>query len=362
VKQQESIPSDPKALQKATDAYAGLIDIYPDNEDYLRHYAALCLASNKQATALEVLQRLHSILKKTAPTKAQELAADYPQLGQICTTTHHEHNDELLYPSLYKCFGKLWLYLHQRKLSEGETLYLQGNQSDALYLILEGELATFIEDKHGNKTILNLIQQHDIVGETCFLNPGQQNESAVANCKSSIVELPRKKILPWLIEHPDIQNLLETTATFRQMLRFISNNTTLQSIPMSLRQYIAQNSTLLHYPEKSTLYKAGDNFDGISLIIIGEASYTMKTKHGENILLENVPCGSLIGDASAVRDATAPASLITLKKLTIAHIPIAVFTTVVAAYPPLKENLNQHADEQRIRIMKTISLHLQQTH
>jgi len=361
VNQQQSIPSDPKALQEATSAYADLVDVYPDNENYLNHYAELCLASNKPATALEVLQRLHGILKANSPSKARELAARYPQLGQVCASLHQEHNDEQLYPSLYKYFGKLWILLHQRKLNEGDTLYHQGQQGDTLSLILEGELAVFVDDGNGRKTLLNLVPNHDIVGESCFLNPGVRAASIVANCKSITVELPRTKLLTWLIENPETQKVLEKTAAFRQMLRVISSNTILKGIPMNLRQYIAQKASLLHYPEKSLVYKAGSNFDGISLITAGEAHYTIKTKQGKNIKLETVPCGSLIGDASAVRDATSPANLITLNKLTVAHIPMTVFTTVVAAYPPLKESLNQHADEQRIRIMEIISQHLQQT-
>jgi len=356
----ESIPSDPKALQEATNAYAGLVDIYPDNESYLQHYAELCLASNKQATALEVLQRLHSILKEKSPQTARELAIRYPQLGQVCASLHQEHNYDRLYPSLYKGFGKLWILLHKRSLREGETLYRQGEEGDTLALILEGELAVFADDKHGKKILLNLIQQHDVVGEACFLNPGVRAASIVANSKSSIVELPRQKLLSYLIQNPDTQALLEGTAGFRHMLRLISNNSILKNIPMNLRQYMAQKTKFLHYSEKSIVHQAGASFDGISLIVTGKAYYTMKTKKGKSIKLESVPCGSLIGDASAVRHATSPANLVTINELTVAHIPTKVFTTVVAAYPPLKETLTQHADEQRTRIMQTISQHLQQ--
>ncbi len=359
--QQETIPSDPETLLEATSAYAGLVDIYPDNEGYLRHYAELCLASNKQATAQEVLQRLHGILQDKSPKKARELAAHYPQLGQICASLYQEHNHDRLYPSLRKAFGKLWIRLHQRKLLEGETFYQQGEQGDTFSLILEGELAVFIDDEHGHKTLLNLIKQHDVVGEACFLNPGTRAASIVANCKSTIVELPRQKLLTWLIQNPDAQDLLEKTADFRHMLRLISNSAILKHIPMNLRQYIAQKATFLRYAEKSLVYKAGATFDGISLIVTGEALYTMKTTQGKNIKLESVSCGSLIGDASAVRHATSPANLITINQLTVAHIPTEVFATVVAAHPPLKEALTQHADEQRTRIMQTISQHLQQT-
>jgi len=356
--QSESIPSDPKSLQEATNAYAGLVDIYPDNEDYLQHYAELCLASNKQATALEVLQRLHSILKEKSPKKARDLATSYPQLGQVYASLHQEKGYGHLYPSLRKGFGKLWILLHQRSLREGEMLYQQGEQGDTLSLILEGEFAVFIEDQHGEKTLLNLIQQHDIVGEACFLNPGLRAASIVANSKSTIVELPRQKLLTWLIQNPNTQSLLEETTAFRHMLRLISNNAILKGIPMNLRQYMAEKTKFLHYAEKSLIHQAGESFDGISLIVTGKAYYTMKTKQGKNIKLESVPCDSLIGDASAIRHATSPADLLTINKLTIAHIPIEVFTTVVAAYPPLKETLTQYADEQRTRIMKIISQHL----
>jgi len=357
MKSNEQIPTDPIKLADAVRAYEGLIEIYPDNENYLLHYAELSLAANKQATALEALQRLHSIFKESSPQKARQLAAKYPQLGEMGGNITDEANHQHLYPSLYKAFGKLWIILHQRTLNEGEYLYKQGEKGDSLSLVLKGELAAYIKDEHGNNTLLNLIEEHDIVGEGCFLTPGERAASIVANTKSTIVELPRQKLMTWFMQHPDIQTLLEKTADFRHILLLLSNNSILKSIPMNMRQFIAKEVKLLSYEAKSFVHKAGDKFDGISMVIKGNAHY-IASNNGKNITLETITCGNLIGDASAVRHATSPADLVTTQGLTIAHIPTDIFTTVVAAYPPLKESLFRHSDLQRERIMFAISKQL----
>ncbi|MDX8397025.1 MAG: cyclic nucleotide-binding domain-containing protein [Mariprofundaceae bacterium] len=349
----QHIPTDPKALLKACQTYADLVKIYPNNETYLQHYADLLIASEKPATALEVLQALYQKLRQQAPHKAQALALLYPQLGHIQqndveATRHHD-----IYHALTEAVGSIWIRLHQKKIHAGQHLYTLGEHGDSLSLLIRGELAIYIQSQHGKYILLNLLEKEDFVGETCLLTPGKRAAHVVANQDCCVVHLPRKKLLSWLSEHPNIETKLEQISSNRTVLCSLSSNSILQNIPINLRQYLASQAVLHYYQKDNRIHSAGEAFLGVDLIIQGQACYIQKSPH-QNTQLEKLAAGDLMGDIAAVCKATHPADLIASSKLTIAHIPMQCFKTVVAAYPPLKEALFQHAESQRIAIMSMV--------
>ena len=350
----QSIPSDPKELQQALLDYTGLVELYPDNEDYLHQYAKLLLASNQHSTALEILQHLHQILLQQSSHKAARLANMYPQLGQINSQESVDTHDAI-YQSLYDAFGKLWVLLHQTKLKEGQHLYQQGEPGHSITLILKGEVAVYVKDKQNKHIILNLIQEKNFVGEGCFLTPGLRSTYIVANQNCTIVELPRQKLLAWLIKHPDIEILLEKKSNYRLMLRTLSDNSILKDIPMDMRKHLAKQAEVLCYAPQSLIYKAGEQLKNVDLFIDGEAAYMRQTSSGAMKQLGLLPSNELVGDTAMLRKVTAPADLIAITQVSLARIPMHDFATVVAGYPPLLEDLLRHADEQLKYIMKMVT-------
>jgi len=352
--QLRAVPSDPQELQQALQDYTGLVELYPDNEDYLHQYAKLLIASKQPSTALKILQHLHQILLQQSSHKAARLANMYPQLGHIEAPEEEQEEDgthDAIYQSLHDAFGTLWILLHQKKLKEGQHLYQQGEPGHSITLILKGEVAVYVKDKNNKHIILNLIKERNFVGEGCFLTPGLRSTYIVANQDCTIVELPRQTLLSWLIKHPDIATLLEKRSNYRLMLRNLSDNSILKSIPMNMRKHLAKQAEILCYAPQSLIYKAGERLEHVDLFITGEAAYMRQTSSGEMKQLGLLPNHELVGDTAILRKVTSPADLIAITPVSLARISMHDFEKVVAGYPPLKEDLLRHADEQLKYIM-----------
>jgi len=342
-------------LEQSEKVYADLVSIYPDNESYLRKYSEILLALGQASTATTVLTKLHVLLEKRDPKEAANLAKLYPQIGKITKIEDDQGGDSELGLMIREALGTFWIKLHQRKLKEGHRLYTINDYGDSMALVISGEVAVTIpSEKHGT-IILNLIGPNDIVGEGCYLNPGPRSANIVANKDTILVEIPRKKLVSYLLDNPGASKLLQDKADLRQMTSILSFNPLLQNIPLDMRKYMAGTSDTDRYKPNTLIRKAGQEIDSVDMLVRGEASYMIQNKDGQRIKLGDFKIGELIGDTSAIRKATCPADIVATSDVLMAHIPLSSFTNVVEAYPPFKEKLLKHAQAQRTKIMQMVS-------
>ncbi|MES0370736.1 MAG: cyclic nucleotide-binding domain-containing protein, partial [Mariprofundaceae bacterium] len=241
------LPSEADNQDESEKVYADLVNIYPDNEGYLRQYAEILLKTGKVSTATVALKKLHTLLEKTAPDKASALSREFPQIGRITKIEAEQSGDTELGQILRKAFGTLWIKLYQKRVKEGHCLYAKGVHGDTLALVIKGEMAVCIPGKNHTTVLLNLIGPDDVVGEACFLNPGARSAEIVANKDSVIIEIPRNKLVNYLIENPGAEKLLEEKADFRQLTSMLSTNDLLQDVPLDMRKYMAGTTRTERY-------------------------------------------------------------------------------------------------------------------
>jgi CRP-like cAMP-binding protein len=335
--------------------YADLVSIYPENEDYLRHYAELLIKDGQATTAADVLKRLHILLGKRSPEEASALLQEFPQIGRITKAEAEQNGDTELGEMLRETFGPIWIRLYQKRIKEGDYLYRAGDRGDRLTLVIDGEVAVFIPDNNGKVILHNLIGSNDVVGEACFLNPGIRNADVIANRDSTIVELPHKKLLTYLIKNPFAEKLLEEKADFRQMTSWLSSHELLQNIPLDMRKYMAGMTTIERYKPSALIRRAGQEVDAVDMVIRGDVAFMLNDTNNKYQPIGKIQPGELAGDTSALRKATCPADIVALSEALIAHIPLSSFTNVVEAYPPFKEKLLKHAQKQRAKIMQMVT-------
>ena len=335
--------------------YADLVSIYPENEGYLRHYAGLLIKDGQVTTAADVLKRLHVLLGKHSPGEASALLQEFPQIGRVTKVEAEQKGDTEFGEMLRETFGSIWIRLYQKRIKEGDYLYRTGDRGDRLTLVIDGEVAVFIPDNRGKVILHNLIGSNDVVGETCFLSPGIRNADVIANKDSTIVELPRKKLLTYLIKNPFAEKLLEEKADFRQMTSWLSSHVLLQHIPLDMRKYMAGMTKIERYKPNALIQRAGQEVDAVDMVVRGDVSFMLNDQNNKYQPIGKIRPGELAGDISALSKATCPADIVALSEALIAHIPLSSFTNVVEAYPPFKEKLLKHAQKQRAKLMQMIT-------
>jgi len=342
--------------------YADLVRLYPKDTRYLRRYAETLIAGDKITTATSILHQLHDILIESGErSQAAQLAGEFPQIGRISRENVKDNSEQYPFLNLVTqgIAGKIWGSMHKRRLKEGQHLFRRGDPGSSMYVVLNGELAVYVPDESGKLVLLNLIGYGNIVGEGAMLNPNPRGADVVANKNSTVVELPRKKVLSYLLQNPEVEKALVCEYEQRHMVSLLSRNTALQHIPMDMRHFLGKQAEIAHYSAGTVIHKGGDALDSVDMLTKGKAHYVFAAKSGSRTTLHALPIGQLIGDMSALRNDTpaerkigCPADIVAVEDTIMAHIPFSAFKNVVEAYPPLREALFRTAETQISEIMR----------
>jgi len=339
--------------KKQLQVYADLVQLYPDNEAYLKPYAELLLAEGKVATATEMLRHLYNLLLKKGETcQADALVKQFPIIGRVRSSDQQQDNIQDLLPASMR--NPLWLRLHRKRLREGQHLLHHGEAGDTCYLVCEGELAEFGRGAQDKPVMLNLIGQGEVISEDKLFKPGIYKSDIIANKSSIVVKLPRKKMTAALVANPTLKTVLQRKADLRRMVAIISSCPVLQTIPLDMRRHLAEKSYIQQYASGALIHKSGETLTHIDLIVHGEACYQLQDT-GMVKELKSLKSGALIGETAAMRDSGCPADMVTHHGVSIIHMPHAVFVNVVEAYPPLRQSLSTYTDEQRASLMSKLN-------
>ncbi len=110
--------------------------------------------------------------------------------------------------------GKLAARLQLLSLPKGATLFKQGGESDALYLIVSGHARRYrLTD--GRDALVAYLGRGDVVGETGLLTSAPRSSTVRVDATSELLKLPRKDFEDVLREHPTILRHLSRTLAHR---------------------------------------------------------------------------------------------------------------------------------------------------
>jgi CRP-like cAMP-binding protein len=90
---------------------------------------------------------------------------------------------------------------------EEDTIFHQGEEGDALYIIAQGEVAIVLEseDEETEKEILlAVLQQDETFGETVLIDKGHRSASARCRTPVQLLRLPRERLLRLASDYPEI--------------------------------------------------------------------------------------------------------------------------------------------------------------
>ncbi len=110
--------------------------------------------------------------------------------------------------------GKLAARLQLLSLPKGATLFKQGDESDALYLIVSGHARRY-RQTGGSEALVSYLSRGDVAGETGLLSSAPRSSTVRVDATSEILKLPRKDFEEVLREHPTILLHLSRTLANR---------------------------------------------------------------------------------------------------------------------------------------------------
>lgn len=83
--------------------------------------------------------------------------------------------------------------LRPKDYRRGETVFSQGDESHALYIVYQGKIRIFRVSPSGNETSIAIFAEHDVIGEQGTLNNVQRNATAKSIGKSTLLVMSQER-------------------------------------------------------------------------------------------------------------------------------------------------------------------------
>jgi CRP/FNR family transcriptional regulator, cyclic AMP receptor protein len=90
------------------------------------------------------------------------------------------------------------------KLSRGEHLFLEGQDGDRLYVVLDGKIKLTRTAADGRENLLSVIGPGEMFGELSLFDPRPRTSTASAVTDATVAALAHDALRPWLLERPDV--------------------------------------------------------------------------------------------------------------------------------------------------------------
>src|SRR6266700_2758433 len=90
------------------------------------------------------------------------------------------------------------------KLSRGEHLFMEGEDGDALYVVLDGKMKLTRAASDGRENLLSVIGPGEMFGELSLFDPRPRTSSASAVTDAVLASLKHEALTPWLRERPEV--------------------------------------------------------------------------------------------------------------------------------------------------------------
>lgn len=91
----------------------------------------------------------------------------------------------------------------QRDYEKGETLFSRGEDGDWILLIQEGVIEISVVALNGRKSILNLMEKNEVLGEIALLDRRKRSADAVAKTHVKGIVLQRGTVIDYLNKNTD---------------------------------------------------------------------------------------------------------------------------------------------------------------
>ncbi|MFK7890652.1 MAG: cyclic nucleotide-binding domain-containing protein [Granulosicoccus sp.] len=219
-----------------------------------------------------------------------------------------------------------------QKLAAGETLFKAGRESQALYLVVEGELELYVQVAEDNQPFyLNSRFKGDTAGDFAVLNGGAHLVNAVAARKTKIAQFPRfafdrlTDIDSQILKHvydvaAELSRLVALAAAYRQLFGPVSHATLLA---------LLDKTAVRHFHSGQTLIKDGDATEGLFIIISGKLVVQNVRLDGTTHHIAEVQAPETVGELALLADTRSSATVVAARESTVALLDRAAFKSLI---------------------------------
>jgi len=250
--------------------------------------------------------------------------------------------------------------LRLRRFSAGEFIIRQGERSESVFIIADGEVNIVRASGEGDDVTLARLRAGAVFGELALISDEPRAASAVATGDVDLLELRRSELVVAAAHTPALSEALRQFTRERFLRNLTATHPFFAPLGRDDRHRVMEQTRVLTFSAGDTLIQEGQRGPGLFVLLGGAASVkkALPLKQGEpleHIHLATLRGGDLCGEMSMLADAATNATVTCTTDLEALFLSRDAFKSVTAEHPELLRYLAGVTDE-RLRKNRALLL------
>jgi CRP-like cAMP-binding protein len=272
-----------------------------------------------------------------------ELTEEEPVITEEDTPVDALPNIPLFSDLPREAFIELFERCPLRRFSQGQRVFEQGSHGDAFYVICEGSVRVFREDKGQRKEIATL-SSGAFFGEMALLS-GAARMAAVESAAedTQLLEISATVLSELSRQHPQVARALKKFCRERLLSNVMGTSALFQPFGRKDRRTLVEKFRAREVKKNEIIIHEGDRADGLYVVLSGE----VEARKGDQVL-SRLREGELFGEISLLQKTPATATVMATRRTSLLRLPREDFDALILTHPQILVLISE-LSEQRLR-------------
>jgi len=226
-----------------------------------------------------------------------------------------------------------------REVPSGAHLLTEGEESQGIYVILEGKVEVYTKKPSGDILTLAILSTGDVVGEDALSHtpPFPRSASVIALENLKVTEIPASALKKFITKYSHFRKKLSLHRSMHLYDRMLKLNTQLQSLKVTSEdlKHIHEET----YQANSIIFSAGNEGDALYVILAGQVR--VQNKYGsEEKVIAKLGVGQLFGELALLENQPRAATVIAEQTVKVLRIDKELFIKWYSLDPTFRSVLN----------------------
>ncbi|MCP1726743.1 CRP-like cAMP-binding protein/predicted acylesterase/phospholipase RssA [Natronospira proteinivora] len=234
-------------------------------------------------------------------------------------------------------FGRLIEQVSEQHLSVDQVLFQQGDDGDALYIVIDGLLEAVQHRDGGGHRRLGLIRPGDPVGELAVLLEGRRGATVRALEETRLVRLEAESLTPLLWQSPEMQAALEAQVQARIRRNELGDiiEHYFGDLAESDRSMLSERLDWVAVDGGEILFRRGDPGDSLYFIVSGEFWALSQGLDGEDVPIATLGRREVVGEMGLLSNQPRSAAVVAARPSLLVRLSRTIFESLSAEHPQL---------------------------
>lgn len=225
-------------------------------------------------------------------------------------------------------------------LVEGELLYREGDPSDALYVIVEGEVS--VQGDGPPRVEMARLGPGGFLGEMALMTDQPRTATVVCVSGAELLRIDRHTLSRVLANHGDVLRAVLRFVRDRLVDRWMRTSPLFRPFNDAQRIELAAKFKFLEIDASTVVLGAGERPDGLYIVLAGQF-YVVRAGQ----VVAQLGPGDLIGETALLSGGSFKSDVIAHGKSLALCLPAAIFREVIMTHPHVLEYIGEQAEHSR---------------